>query len=82
MTETLDIIVPIGISISLIVLLPIGIILGTVFGLKSSGAENLAEKRKNKRRMWWGFFTPFIVIIFLLIVTGLLHAISSIAAGN
>jgi len=75
MYQTIGIVVQMGISLSLIILLPIGIILGIVFGLKASGTQDLTEKKKNKRRMWWSLTTPFIVIAFLTIGYGLLSAV-------
>jgi len=78
MLQTIDIITQVGISLSLIILLPIGIILGIFFGLKISDSNDQDLKKKNKQRMWWSLTTPFLIIIFLVIITGLIKIIVNI----
>jgi hypothetical protein len=75
MIHILDTLTSLGISFSLLLLLPLGILLGIIFGLKASSNKDQIMKKKDKCRMWWSFATPFVVIIFLLIITGLLHTI-------
>ncbi|MEK7213855.1 MAG: hypothetical protein AAB637_01955 [Patescibacteria group bacterium] len=73
----MHIIIVLIISFSLAILVPVGIILGIVFTLKISDTEDQLLKKKNRRRMWWSFLTPFIIIVFTLIIYGLLSVINS-----
>ena len=77
MSPIFSVITQLGISLSIIILLPVGIIVGIVFGVKASGEKDAMLKKKNKKIMWWSISVPFLVILFLLIVGGLLSAISA-----
>ena len=78
MFELINSLIPLIISFSLVGLLPIGIVLGVVFAFKLSGESDLILRKQNKHRMWWSFLTPFIVIILVTVLNGLLQVIHSI----
>jgi heme/copper-type cytochrome/quinol oxidase subunit 2 len=61
-----------------IVFLPIGIIGGIVYAIRSSKQPDQAQKSHDRNIMWKLFLTPILVIVLVVIIWGLINIISAI----
>lgn len=82
MLEIFEIILTVGLSLTIIIILPAGIILGIVFAVKTNKTSDLTEKNKNKRYMWWSFLSPLLLIVLILTVFFLKGLILGLTMGN
>ncbi len=80
MLHSIDVATNLGISLSLL-LIPFAVILAIVFGIIALTEKDQTLKNKNKRRMGWSLAIPFIFIIFLLIIYGLVHTATTAVTG-
>lgn len=62
------------ISISLIAV-PICIIIGIVVGVSGSQTDDVAAKKRRKKKAWNIVLYPIVIAIFLVVMSGLLNII-------
>lgn len=76
----INIIAYMAIGLSIAILIPIGIIIGIVYAVKSSDAGDSALKKKYRKTMWWSFFGPFGFVALTTILFGLVQVIRATLA--
>lgn len=62
-----------------ILVIPIGIIVGIIFAVKAHKAQDTLTKKKRRRIMWWSFFGPVSALIILIILNGIIRLFANIS---